>query len=112
MAEHRIVLEQIRSAIRRPAIQGETLSGLKLGRIGRVSELHDTPATRGMIAKVKHLVRVMYTSQHLDEFVAEWVSISSRLKPKSLRHAFDDRPESAMLVATFEATAASAPGVR
>ncbi len=31
-------------------------SGLKLNKIGRVAELVDTPATRGMIAKVAHLV--------------------------------------------------------
>lgn len=69
MAEHRIVVQQIRSAIRRPATQSETLKGLRLGKIGRVSDLADTPATRGMIDKVKHLVRVVYTSRELDEFL-------------------------------------------
>ena len=28
-------------------------------RVGRVAELPDTPQTRGMIAKVRHLVRVV-----------------------------------------------------
>ena len=50
---------QIGSAIRRHHSQRETLIGLGLNRIGRVAELTDTPATRGMIAKVKHLVRVL-----------------------------------------------------
>ncbi|HEV7634211.1 MAG TPA: 50S ribosomal protein L30, partial [Bradyrhizobium sp.] len=39
--------------------QRETLIGLKLNKIGRVTELQDTPAIRGMIAKVQHLVRIV-----------------------------------------------------
>jgi len=45
--------------MRREHTQRETLIGLKLNKIGRVSSLPDTPMTRGMIAKVKHLVRVV-----------------------------------------------------
>ena len=52
-------IEQIGSAIRRHHSQRETLIGLGLNRIGRVKELPDTPATRGMILKVHHLVRVV-----------------------------------------------------
>jgi large subunit ribosomal protein L30 len=54
-----IKVEQIGSPIRRHHTQRETLLGLNLNRIGRVAELPDTPSTRGMIAKVKHLVRVV-----------------------------------------------------
>ena len=36
--------------------------GLRLNKIGRVAELVDTPATRGMIAKVAHLVEVVEES--------------------------------------------------
>ena len=54
-----IKIEQIGSAIRRHHSQRETLIGLGLNRIGRVVKLPDTPQTRGMIAKVKHLVRVV-----------------------------------------------------
>ena len=36
----------------------DTVRGLGLRRINQVSELVDTPAVRGMINKVKHLVRV------------------------------------------------------
>jgi large subunit ribosomal protein L30 len=54
-----IKIEQIGSAIRREHTQRETLIGLGLNRIGRVRELPDTPQTRGMIAKVQHLVRVV-----------------------------------------------------
>jgi large subunit ribosomal protein L30 len=54
-----IKIEQIGSAMRREHTQRETLIGLKLNKIGRVSSLPDTAITRGMIAKVKHLVRVV-----------------------------------------------------
>jgi large subunit ribosomal protein L30 len=54
-----IKVEQIGSPMRRHHSQRETLVGLKLNKIGRVAELVDTPATRGMIAKVAHLVRVV-----------------------------------------------------
>jgi large subunit ribosomal protein L30 len=54
-----IKVEQTGSAIRRHHSQRETLIGLKLNKIGRVTELQDTPSIRGMIAKVQHLVRVL-----------------------------------------------------
>ncbi len=54
-----IRVEQTGSPIRRERSQRATLIGLKLNRIGRVAELPDTPQTRGMIAKVAHLVRVV-----------------------------------------------------
>jgi large subunit ribosomal protein L30 len=53
-----VKIEQFGSPIRRQHAQRETLIGLGLNRIGRVRELPDTPQTRGMIAKVAHLVRV------------------------------------------------------
>ena len=54
-----IKVEQIGSAIRRHHSQRETLIGLKLNKIGRTTELQDTPAIRGMIAKVAHLIEVV-----------------------------------------------------
>jgi large subunit ribosomal protein L30 len=54
-----IKVEQIGSAIRRHHSQRETLIGLKLNKIGRTTELQDTPEIRGMIAKVQHLVRIV-----------------------------------------------------
>ena len=54
-----IKVQQIGSAQRRQHSQRETLIGLGLNKIGRVKELPDTPMTRGMIGKVKHLVRVV-----------------------------------------------------
>jgi large subunit ribosomal protein L30 len=57
--EKSIKIEQIGSPIRRHGSQRQTLIGLGLNRIGRVAEVPDTPQTRGMLAKVKHLVRVV-----------------------------------------------------
>jgi large subunit ribosomal protein L30 len=54
-----IRVEQTGSPMRRRHDQRATLIGLRLNRIGRISELEDTPAVRGMIAKVHHLVRVI-----------------------------------------------------
>ena len=52
-------VQQIGSPSRRHHSQRETLVGLRLNKIGRVSELEDTPSVRGMIAKVAHLVQVV-----------------------------------------------------
>jgi large subunit ribosomal protein L30 len=54
-----VKVKQIGSPMRRDHTQRETLVGLKLNKIGRVSELVDTPTTRGMIAKVAHLIKVV-----------------------------------------------------
>ena len=56
--EKTVTVEQIGSPRRRPKDQRATLVGLGLNKIGRTRELEDTPAVRGMINKVKHLVRV------------------------------------------------------
>ena len=54
-----IVVKQIGSPIRRPAIQRETLKGLGLNKMHRTRELEDTPAIRGMVAKIPHLVEIV-----------------------------------------------------
>lgn len=53
-----ITVTQIASGTRRPRIQRETLKGLGLGKMNRTRQVEDTPAVRGMIAKVGHLLRV------------------------------------------------------
>ena len=58
MAKGRIRIRQVRSAIGFQRDQRATLRGLGLRRRGAVSELEDTPAVRGMIRKVIHLVAV------------------------------------------------------
>jgi large subunit ribosomal protein L30 len=54
-----VTVEQTGSPIRREAKQRQTLIGLGLNKLRRRSTLPDTPAVRGMIEKVKHLVRVV-----------------------------------------------------
>ena len=58
-ASKMIKVKQVGSPIRRHHDQRATLIGLGLNRIGRVSELPDTAQTRGMVAKVRHLVTVL-----------------------------------------------------
>jgi large subunit ribosomal protein L30 len=54
-----ITVEQIGSPIRRPKEQRATLVGLGLNKMHKQRTLEDTPSVRGMIAAVKHLVRVV-----------------------------------------------------
>ena len=54
-----VTVRQIGSPIGRPKDQRATLVGLGLNRMHRVRELEDTPAVRGMIDKVSHLVEVV-----------------------------------------------------
>ena len=49
---------QVRSAIVRKPGQRETLIVLGLNKLNKSSVLEDTPSIRGMVEKVKHLVRV------------------------------------------------------
>ena len=53
-----IRVTQTGSPIGRPSDQRATLIGLGLDKINRTRELEDTLAVRGMVNKVKHLVRV------------------------------------------------------
>ncbi|MGY3233313.1 ribosomal protein L30 [Bradyrhizobium sp. USDA 4448] len=55
-----VEIEQVGSPIRRRADQRRTLVGLKLNKVGRVAWLPGTPATRGMIHKVRHLVKITH----------------------------------------------------
>ena len=58
MAENKMIkVTQIKSPIGRTADQRQTLRGLGLNKINRTKMLQDTPSIRGMIEKVKHLVK-------------------------------------------------------
>ena len=60
MASGKIIkVEQVGSPMRRSFDQRATLIGLGLNKISRVKDLPDTPATRGMLRKVQHLVKVV-----------------------------------------------------
>jgi len=59
MAGKSITIKQTGSPQRRHFDQRQTLVGLGLNKIGRVKQVPDTPATRGMIRKVAHIVQVV-----------------------------------------------------
>ena len=54
-----IKIKQIKSRANRPIDQKRTLDSLGLTKMNKVVELEDTPAVRGMINKVSHLVKVV-----------------------------------------------------
>ena len=54
-----IVVKQVGSPIRRPAKQRQTLVGLGLNKMHKTRELEDTPAIRGMVNKIPHLVQII-----------------------------------------------------
>ena len=58
-ANKTVTIKQVASPQRRPGDQRATLIGLGLNKMNKTSTLQDTPAVRGMIAKVAHLVRVV-----------------------------------------------------
>ncbi|MEK9598188.1 MAG: 50S ribosomal protein L30 [Alphaproteobacteria bacterium] len=58
MAKQTVIVTQTKSPIGREGSQKKTLIGLGLNKIGRTKELEDTPSVRGMIDKVKHLIKV------------------------------------------------------
>ena len=53
-----VKVTQTGSPIGRKPGQRETLVGLGLNKMNRTRELEDTPAVRGMIRKVAHLLKV------------------------------------------------------
>ena len=65
MAEKKktITVRQVKSAARRPATQTATLKGLGLGKLHRTRTLEDTPAVRGMIRSIPHLVEIVEESK-------------------------------------------------
>ena len=59
MAKKTITVRQTGSPIRRKQTQRDTLVGLGLNKVGRTRTLEDTPAVRGMINKVAHMVEIV-----------------------------------------------------
>ena len=58
-AKKTILIEQYASPARRPEDQLATLKGLGLNKMNRRREVEDTPSVRGMISKVRHMVRII-----------------------------------------------------
>ncbi len=59
MANKKIKIIQIKSGIGRKQDQKDTLKGLGLSKLGKIRELDDTEAIRGMVNKIKHLVKIV-----------------------------------------------------
>jgi large subunit ribosomal protein L30 len=57
-AEKKLKITQIKSGIGFPADQKRTVRALGLKRLHHTVEQADSPAVRGMIFKVKHLLKV------------------------------------------------------
>ena len=57
--EKKIKIKKIGSLIRQKAYQSKIMIGLGLRKNNSVRELEDTPAVRGMIRKVAHLVEIL-----------------------------------------------------
>jgi len=55
----KIIVKQVKSVIGRPEAQRKIVAALGLGRIGKTKEITDSPAVRGMVAKVSHLVEIV-----------------------------------------------------
>ena len=59
MGNSKITVKQIQSPIGRKSDQRKTLIGLGLNKMNRTNVLEDTSSIRGMLSKVKHLVRIV-----------------------------------------------------
>ena len=55
----KIKIPQVRSTIKCPKVQKETMQALGLRKMNAVVEHEATPAILGMVEKVKHLVKVI-----------------------------------------------------
>ncbi len=58
LEQQKVRVTQIGSSIGKPDIQERNLIGLGLNKMHKTKELVDTSSVRGMINKVKHLVKV------------------------------------------------------
>lgn len=54
----KVLIEQVRSTIKRPARQKATIKALGLGRINKKREIELSPQVEGMIKSVSHLIKV------------------------------------------------------
>ena len=55
----KIIVKQTRGLVHKPEAQRKIVMALGLGRIGKTKEINDTPAVRGMVAKVAHIVEIV-----------------------------------------------------
>ena len=58
-AEGKIRIQQVASSAGKITNQIKSLKGLGLNKVNKISEVEDTPSVRGMINKVKHLLKIL-----------------------------------------------------
>ena len=77
----KIKIKQVKSKIRRPKDQKNTLEALGLKRIGHIVEHKKTPSIEGMINKVKHLITIIeQIRMELSNLTPQKGSIKSKKK--------------------------------
>ncbi len=54
-----IKIKQVKSAIKRPAVQKATVKALGFKRLNQVIEKEATPQIMGMVKKVQHLIQIV-----------------------------------------------------
>ncbi len=59
MVNKKIKIQLVHSASGRPGRQKETVRGLGFTKLNQIREVVDTPATRGMVEKIPHLVKIV-----------------------------------------------------
>lgn len=62
--DKKLKITQVKSYIGRPEAHRKVLKGIGLGRINKAVVLEDTPAIRGMVQKVIHLIAVEEIEVH------------------------------------------------
>lgn len=55
----KIKIKQVRSAIKRPAVQKATMKALGFKKLNQVVEHEATPQILGMVKKIQHLIEVV-----------------------------------------------------
>ena len=55
----KIKIQQVRSTIKSPKVQKDTMAALGLRKLNAIVEHEATPAILGMVEKVKHLIKVI-----------------------------------------------------
>lgn len=86
MSVERFKIVQTGSPIRRPWRQRQTLIGLGLNKTGCVSEVPNTRATWGMIAKVAHLVRVVDQELYEDHRLRDLEQVDEKVDKRLVRN--------------------------
>lgn len=88
----------VRSTIGRQKVQGATVRGLGLRRLHQSRILEDTPAVRGMIRKVQHLVHVEPADKHgVSKRVLSLLATKEKRRVKIIFHPHQEYVDAALV---------------